>query len=88
VVMTVRLDGDIRRGHREAVVRSASSPSTGSYPASQWRAGRMIARVWVRTLSSSTPRNALERPAPPLTGHGGPEVIEWGVYAVETEASA
>jgi hypothetical protein len=87
VLIKVRLDMDISREHRRSVLEEYVAPEYTELPgfllASWMNDGNGTGLCLVDFDSEEHARDAVDA----LTAHGGPEVIECGVYAVEFEAS-
>ena len=86
--MKVRLDMDTSREHRQSVIEEYIVPEYRELPgfllASWMNDGEGTGLCLVEFDSENHALAAV----PALTGHGGPEVTEWGVCAVEVETSA
>ena len=86
-VMKVRLDMDTSREHRQPVIEEYIVPEYRELPgflvASWMNDGEGTGLGPCRVRLRGTRPNG--RAA--LTGPGGPEVTEWGIYSVEIEAS-
>ena len=87
VLIKVKLDTDTSREHRRSIIEGYLAPEYTELPGFLW--------AWWMNDSSETglclvefdtedhARGAVQA----LTAHGGPEVIESGVYQIEFEAS-
>ena len=87
VVLKVKLDMDTSREHRRAILDEYVAPEiaelSGFLLASWMNDGNGTGLCLVEFDNEEHAREAVGS----LTAHGGPEVLEWGVYAVEFEAS-
>jgi len=87
VLMKVRLDMDTSLEHRRSVIAEYIVPEYQELPgfqlASWMNDGEGTGLCFVDFDSEECAREAV----PALTGHGGPDIIECGVYAVEIQAS-
>jgi len=87
VVMKVRLDMDTSREQRQSVIEEYIVPEYQELPgfqlASWMNDGEGTGLCLVEFDSEEHARAAV----PALTGHGGPDVTECGVYAVEIQAT-
>ena len=87
VLVKVKLDMDTSPQHRRSILEEYVVPEYRELPgfllASWMNDGNGTGLCLVEFETEEHARGAVEA----LTAHGGPEVIEWSVYAVEFEAS-